>query len=362
MSYDLLNRIYRNLDIYNFQSSNNTLLYLQSIRNLYDLRRYKRSLNIRIMPSDQELRDKINQLYYQILSNNPTQQEVNELMDTAIHLRVSLPVVNIQEQADHLREYNRHVHTTPTVPTTQTTQTLPTQTNLTNLTNQTNRIPQQQTSYIPTLNLSEISSDKQNVHHSAINDSTKKSIIKLVDLYREKISYVSDDTVDSIVNLLKQRKSWKRENTKSIDFIKKNISTFGIEITLKQLFVAVYYHIETLLEYKEDLLDILNNELTDMNGKCSTGHLSRLINVLQGFDGNFSITINPHEHIKKYIYNYLSKQIKKAPDNIIENSVEEDNSLYKNYVTEIVSPVKEEWIRSFGNEHTDFIQKCIEEF
>ena len=47
-----------------------------------------------------------------------------------------------------------------------------------------------------------------------------------------------------------------------------------------------------------------------MTKYCTTGHLSRLINVLQGYtdDKKLSIVISDEQQIKAVIYNYLDTE------------------------------------------------------
>lgn len=340
MTYEILNRINRAMDIYNFPKQNTTLLYLQSIRVLYEKRRYKYSLNLRYMPTEEELRTKVLNLYYEILSNytnTRNHQEYNELMDVAIQLNVTLPVIDLQQQQNEYRQY------------------VVVNNNFNNITNTKKNI---------TTDFKQITGDKQNVHHTGINESIKQNVIKLVKLYEEKQVLNELKIIEEIQNTLIKRKSWNFKNFKSLDFIRTNISTFGIDVTLKRLLICLWFHINTvLIEHKEELLDILNEELTEMSGTCSTGHMSRLINVLQGFDDSLNIQTREgvEIYIKRYIYNCLSQEVKKAPESVID-SIMEKPEIYKNYVTEISEVYKKVWMEKFGSEHSIFIDKVVEEF
>ncbi len=50
-------------------------------------------------------------------------------------------------------------------------------------------------------------------------------------------------------------------------------------------------------EHKEELFIIMNKEINDSMCKCFTGRISRLINVLNGFDDNIKIQISEAEQI-----------------------------------------------------------------
>ena len=67
--------------------------------------------------------------------------------------------------------------------------------------------------------------------------------------------------------------------------------------------------------YRKELIQRLAEELVDMNGLCSTGHLSRLINVIQGFPDtpeDLKIKINPKDEIYASIQSYLNSEIQNS--------------------------------------------------
>lgn len=329
--YNIINQVNRALDIYNFPDQNSVLLHLQSIRLLYDKRRYKESLNLRYMPSVENLKQRLLSIHHDIMFSRNIQY-INEFMDTVLHLQVALPTLDIDAQ---LNEYNRYMN-------------LNVQSKNTKL-----------------VSLSDITKDKQNVHNSDINESVKQSVIKIIDLYSVSdelsISHKRNMMFIDIVNILKQRKNWSPINDKSISFIESNISTFGIDITLKELFIAIYLHITTrLTDYKEELLDIFNDELKDMSGKCSTGHMSRLVNILQGFDDTFSIKVNNNKIIKKFIYDYLNDEIKNHAENILDN-ITENRDYIMNIVNNniFINKFEKEFGEKYGD-HKKYIDECVE--
>jgi hypothetical protein len=67
-------------------------------------------------------------------------------------------------------------------------------------------------------------------------------------------------------------------------------------VTFKELFIIVF-DIIIHNKHKEELLKILDNEMKDSICKCFTGRITRLVNVLNGFDSNIKIEINEVEQI-----------------------------------------------------------------
>ena len=95
-----------------------------------------------------------------------------------------------------------------------------------------------------------------------------------------------------------------------------------LNITFEELLLHVYDFIEKN-ENKEELFKIMNVEMTEANCKCFTGRISRLINVLNGFDEHIEIHIADNEQIGNII-------------SIIRNNLGEnyDESEFKRHVRE----------------------------
>ena len=87
-------------------------------------------------------------------------------------------------------------------------------------------------------------------------------------------------------------------------------------ITFEELLKAVLIEIDTL-ENKDEIFEILNQEMDDSICKCFTGRLSRLINCLNGFSDKVSIQISTNEEISNIIITLQKKitdvdELKKA--------------------------------------------------
>jgi len=73
-----------------------------------------------------------------------------------------------------------------------------------------------------------------------------------------------------------------------------------LNITFEELLLSVYDFIEKN-ENKEELYKIMNEEISEANCKCFTGRISRLINVLNGYDEHIEIHIADNEQIGNII-------------------------------------------------------------
>jgi len=73
-----------------------------------------------------------------------------------------------------------------------------------------------------------------------------------------------------------------------------------LNITFEELILNTYSIILSHFE-KDEIFIILDNEIKDLNCKCFTGRISRLVNCLNGFDENIKINISDNEQIANII-------------------------------------------------------------
>jgi hypothetical protein len=96
-----------------------------------------------------------------------------------------------------------------------------------------------------------------------------------------------------------------------------------------------------------------------MSGKCSTGHLSRLVNVLQGFDTdiNVKVKININDEIYAKIKHIIEKNIVNDDnmDELMEDMLSEDKIKYIKYIKDQIDTKIEEIIKEYEHLHTNDI-------
>ena len=74
--------------------------------------------------------------------------------------------------------------------------------------------------------------------------------------------------------------------------------------------------------------------MTSMTKYCTTGHISRFINVLQGYtdDKKLSIVISDEQQIKSVVYNYLDTKMRNAPDEITDSMISSNKTLFYDFI------------------------------
>jgi Leucine-rich repeat (LRR) protein len=132
--------------------------------------------------------------------------------------------------------------------------------------------------------------DQQNVHNHDIQNCIRQSINNIIQI---------KPSISNLETFILENKLLN-DKTKSLlfDYIL-NEDLFN-NITFKELLFVVLTIIETKPN-KNDIYEILNQEINDAECKCLTGRISRLINVLNGQDERIIINISDKEQIGNII-------------------------------------------------------------
>jgi hypothetical protein len=105
--------------------------------------------------------------------------------------------------------------------------------------------------------------------------------------------------------------------------------------------VDIMKYIWLAIQYSDHRLELENRwveELIEMNGWCSTGHLVRLLNVLQGFDEDVVVKMDEKAELRSAVYARLQFSMKKLSQELQEELsmafCGEDKELLKEFVEE----------------------------
>ena len=171
----------------------------------------------------------------------------------------------------------------------------------------------------------------QNVHTDEIEKSVYEILEYLLLYPTLKINNIHID-FDYIEKEIKQIETYKNSQKDEI-----NISLNRIKLdrtlyskfnnTLSNVLIKVWSYIIGHKD-KEQLIIRLLEELVDMSGTCSTGYLSRLVNVLSGFDDKFNIRISFEDQIISNFNGRLNAFVKKI--------MNDDSPFYKEKLNDVV--------------------------
>jgi hypothetical protein len=125
-----------------------------------------------------------------------------------------------------------------------------------------------------------------------------------------------------------------------MEYIKQEDVHSILGITFKELLLNVWEVINNNIN-KEEILKVLNLEMTDSICKCFTGRMSRLINCLNGFDDRVNVKIADNEQIGNIIF-LVKQKLEDKQDYTIEEHkrLVELEMLERGYTRDVVK----EWI------------------
>lgn len=197
--------------------------------------------------------------------------------------------------------------------------------------------------------------DKQNVHNSLINKSVNQFIETLATSEDKVESY--DNTHKEITQLIYNINLKTKQRTsafKSLNRISIDTATFtDFRITTAEIFVHVWTKIKKS-QYRDELEKRLVEELIDMCDTCASGHASRLINILSGYE--FELKIEWIDQVKSNMAARMQKRISLIEDldlqekvvlGMMKDAEPEERDAFLKFVTEEIVFVKEELFKEF---------------
>jgi hypothetical protein len=213
--------------------------------------------------------------------------------------------------------------------------------------------------------------DSQNVHDSQINNAVKNALKTLAkdtvrpdDPPKTKTLLLDSaiDTIDHIKTTLEDRKicdnsislSLGRITTDYAYFTKEH--RFRLRDILQRVWNRIINHMDE--ETREEAIKRLVDELKDMSGKCSTGHMSRIVNVLSGFPldkgGLKVVKISWTAQIQANIKGRVNARMRDIEDedkkgDVVNGMIEsgDERAPYTNFVMEVKQDIFEELLQEF---------------
>ena len=163
----------------------------------------------------------------------------------------------------------------------------------------------------------------QNVHTLEITECVEQAIeflinkVKILEITDSKSGKSREITLEDIETIIPN----KSDNIKNafIRIHNDNILYGKFAINLEHILIRLWTYIQ-LHNHKDELEKRLIEELNEMSGTCSSGYVTRLINVMSGF-GDFEIRISWADQIYANFTARLNKRIQDLPD---EEDEEED--------------------------------------
>jgi len=115
---------------------------------------------------------------------------------------------------------------------------------------------------------------------------------------------------------------------------------------------------------KVDLELRLFDEIKEMEGQCSTGHLARFVNVMQGFtdDPELCIRISSKDQCISVVRTHLNRKLSECKDENVIDGMLDGSQAYIRFLRKCVSEKIVEWVKEYGKEILDFLPGVVNKF
>lgn len=239
--------------------------------------------------------------------------------------------------------------------------------------------------------MSETLHNKQNVHNDEITKLTNTFIEKLHSMYLSNISNRKryDDVFTEITRYVKGRDNLSNTDRhkirKTLDRINVDTSKFTEhKIFLSNILVYVWVYLDRFLPDTEGtdddaeeqqlihnmLMDRFIDELIDMNGWCSSGYSTRLVNVFNSVDKDLNISFD--EEIKSNIAGRINARIRELDEEkkgditlgMMDTATVEERAVYRFHVDKWLEEIRKELLQEYvidgGYISTNDFDRCFE--
>lgn len=188
--------------------------------------------------------------------------------------------------------------------------------------------------------------DSQNTHDTSINNSVLDAAKELVKNHTPTATLNFD--YSQIVNLPQDQKT-KIES--SLHRILTDPTTFKHGTSLFSIFQALLNFIRQHPS-QQDLNQRLIQELIEMSSLCATGHLSRLINVVQGFDVNpaMKIKVSIKEEVYATVKHSIETRLQTAEnsDDLMDSMIGEDRTLFLEFCKKTARDIFPQLVKEYA--------------
>lgn len=206
--------------------------------------------------------------------------------------------------------------------------------------------------------------DTQNVHNHKINETVITSAQNILSQTNHPAPLIQVEK--ELQTYYPHYEKYQEKISDSLQRLRTDPSRFQGGITLAQVLDKVVVIIAGS-RHKEEMWKRMGEELVDMNKLCATGHLSRIVNILQGFEDvppEFQIRMDPKDEIYANLSNYLTMQIQNSgeSDMLLESMIDPENrGLFLEFIGIVLQPK----LAEFQTEYETFVgpdrlKECIQ--
>lgn len=194
--------------------------------------------------------------------------------------------------------------------------------------------------------------DSQNVHDANVNKSVLTAAHRLIEIFSE-TEFDRDNVIQSLERVDSKCKNLVNTVLDRVEIDTARFSHKYDKFSLYNVFSNLWAFIIKNKE-SEELKKRLLQELTDMNSYCSTGHLSRFINVIQGYteDPKLCIRISEKSQIKAVLTRLMETLLGNAPEDVMDSMIG-DQQLFMTFIVSAMNKQFPKLFEEYGNEDED---------
>ena len=169
---------------------------------------------------------------------------------------------------------------------------------------------------------------------------------------------------DSLLTKVKKMDAYQKANETerknihvAIVRIQNDRSSYGPHSnSLYEVTSMVLSHIESHT-HRSELQSRLIEELLEMSGKCATGYVIRMVNVLSGFDDKFSVRVPVTESMKSLLFHRLNEKIFAIEDEEVKSDI-----LYEITLPSSVLHLRQNFLKFFRDVFPSLENEMFEHF
>jgi len=204
--------------------------------------------------------------------------------------------------------------------------------------------------------------DSQNVHDANVNETVLTASHRLIELFSE-TDFDRKEILESLQAINPSCTDIVNDVLDRIEIDTSRFSHGDDRFSLYNVFSNLWVFI-TRNTQRDELKTRLLEEFNEMHAYCSTGHLSRLINVIQGYteDPKLCIKISEQSQIKAVMSIVIEKILSNAPEDVMDSMID-DQVIFAQFIVKEVNKklpkLLEEYASNSDKNVKDYILSAI---
>lgn len=200
--------------------------------------------------------------------------------------------------------------------------------------------------------------DSQNVHDANINETVLIASHRLIELFSE-TEFNRKEVLESLQAIDSSCTNIVNDVIDRIEIDTTRFSHGDDRFSLYNVFSNLWVFIVRNKQRNELKIRLLE-EFNEMHAYCSSGHLSRLINVIQGYteDPKLCIKISEKSQIKAVMSILIEKILSNAPEDVMDSMIG-DQTIFAHFIVKEINKNIEKLLNDYNSNSDENIKDYI---